>query len=128
MWSRDELARLRTRAMREGIWFRLLSRTERAIIDITIRSVEFPRGDKLIGTLNLIVSRIMKGLKPSPRELAKTIGIRLATRIAELASSWGHHDAHNWKRDIGFATYLAVLYLNTPSYFQGTMEDEMLLD
>jgi len=111
MFSRSELIALRRKAVRRGIWFRVLTRIERATIDLTIRCVERVRST----TLTRIVAEIAEKIKYATAGFiskAEVVGRELAERAVELALSWGNKVATKWKDDIGFARYLGVMSLS----------------
>jgi len=112
MFSRTELVALRRRAVRRGIWFRALSRIERATIDLSIRCVKTIRSV----ILAQIVAEIAEKVERAPSgflSIAEVVGRELAERVVELALSWGNGEASEWKDDIGFARYLGAASLLT---------------
>ena len=110
MFSRSELIALRRKAVRRGIWFRVLTRIERATIDLTIRCVETIRSV----TLTRIVAEIAEKIEYAATGFlfrAEVVGRELAERAVKLALSWGNRDASKWKDDIGFIRYLGAVNL-----------------
>jgi len=111
MFFRSELAALRRKALRRGIWFRVLSKIERAIIDLSIRCVETIRSTALTRIVSDIVEKIeyaMTGFLSG----AEVVGRELAERAVKFALSWGNVGASNWKDDIGFTRYLGAMSLS----------------
>jgi len=110
MFSRSELITLRRKAVRTGIWFRVLTRIERATIDLTIRCVERIRS----ATLTRIIAEIAEKIEYAATGFlfrAEAVGRELAERAVKLALSWGNRDASKWKDDIGFVRYLGAMNL-----------------
>ena len=115
-----ELALLRARALRKNVWFKVLSRLERSIVEIAIKSLDTITSEKLISILKGIIEKLRKALESPMRALAKTVGRQLANLVAHVACSWGNPRAPEWARDERFATFLAVCYINTPRYYRSS--------
>ena len=98
----------RTRALRQRIWFKALSRAERGILDLTIRCVETVRSRVLNRIVSDIVAKILKNLKPSFLETATKIGREIAYEICEIAIEWGNLSASMWKHDLCFIRFLGI--------------------
>jgi hypothetical protein len=110
--TRHGLMNTRTRAVRQRIWFRALSRVERGIVDLTIRCVERIRSRVLAGIVSTIVTKILKHLKPSFLETAMKVGRDLADEISSIAVEWGNDCASRWRHDLDFTRYLGVKAIN----------------
>jgi len=111
MFSRSELMALRRKAVRRGTWFRVLTRIERATIDLTIRCVDTIRS----ATLARIIAEIVEKIEYAAAGFlfrAEVGGRRLAERATELALSWGNGEASKWKDDVGFIRYLGAMSLS----------------
>jgi len=116
---REDVAKLKTIAVRRGLWFKALSTVERAIVDLTIRVVERVRSSVLKGVLKAIASKIVEALKAkSFRERAIVIGRALAERLVRIAERFGNKRAREWAEDPSFVMYLGVSWLNTPPMFR----------
>lgn len=105
--SRAGLIQLRRRAIRRGVWFRKLTKLDRATVDLTILCVEKVRSPILSRVLATIACKIMKTLRSSYLEVIQ-LGQRLAFKVSELAESWGYHEALVWRDDRNFAIYLGL--------------------
>jgi len=117
--SREGLAKLKTIAVRKGLWFKVLSAVERAVVDLTIKVVERVRSSTLKEALRSIAFKVVEALKSrSFKERAMTIGRVLVERIARIAERFGNKRAREWARDPGFVMYLGVSWLNTPPIFR----------
>ena len=115
-----ELMALRVRAMRKGLWFKLLTPVERSICELAIRSLRAVRSRRLARVLRAIMDKLVGYLKRSLQALARAwaIGSEMARIISLMASSWGHPRALEWARNPEFVTYLTITYANTPSYYR----------
>jgi len=103
----------KSRAFRNGIWFKVLSQVERAIVDLTVRCVEKVRSPILANAITKILGKISKTLGKSFLEKAREIGRDLAQRLSKVAEKWGNKKALNWRDDKEFIKFLGVTALNT---------------
>ena len=113
MLTKQGLIKIRSKALRNGVWYKTLSRAERAIVDLTIRCVEKVRSPILAKTISKILIRIMKTLSEGFLDKAKKVGRNIAERLCKIGEAWGNKDAPKWKRDEGFIKFLGVTALNT---------------
>ena len=118
MMDKDGLAKIKTKALRQGVWFRLLSRVERAIVDLTIKVVEKIRSFILARVVSSIVKKLLDSMESKVSRLIREVGPALAQKLSLVAQKWGNQSANHWSDDPGFRQYLAVMYLNTPSVFK----------
>ena len=102
----------RTRAVRQRIWFKALSKVERGILDLTIRCIERVRSRILNRMISDIVAKILKNLKPSFLETATKVGREIAYEICEIALKWGNLRASSWRHDSDFIQFLGVTAVN----------------
>lgn len=108
------LISLKQRALRKRVWFKNLDRAERAIVDLTIRTVEKIRSSTLKEILMTISEKLKNAIESQVARFTETIGRPLAQKIASLAFSWGNNGALNWALDAGFVKYLTIMHINTP--------------
>lgn len=111
--TRQGLMKTRTKAVRQRIWFKALSRVERGIVDLTIRCVETIRSRILDRVVSNIVAKILKNLKPSFLETVTKVGRKIAHEICEFALKWGNLRASSWRHDLSFIRFLGVNVINT---------------
>jgi len=114
----NELAKIKTVAMRRGIWFRVLSRGERALVDLTMRFVKRIRSFLLARVVFSIVAKLLDAMESKVSRLMREVGQPLAQKLSGIAQNWGNSSAVSWIADPGFRQYLTVLYMNTPSMFK----------
>ncbi len=107
------LMRLRNEALRKGVWFRVLDRLERSIVNLVPMCMDKPKNAKLIDVLAKIVVKIKDALRGHMNDLISQVGRPLATRVSLIAQKWGHRTAYKWAADKGFSEYLAIMALNT---------------
>jgi len=73
--NREDVVKLKTLAVRRGLWFKALSALERATVDLTIRVVEKVRSPTLKSVLRSIAFKVIEALKSrSFKERAVAIG------------------------------------------------------
>ena len=94
-------------ALRRRVWFRSLSRIERAIIDLTVRYVDNIKSTKLAQLVGVIVEKLQMTLESKADRLVRTVGLSLAQKTSAIAVSWGNRLASLWAFDRGFARYLS---------------------
>ena len=105
--------KIKTRALRKGVWFKALSRIERSIVDLTIRCVERVRSDVLMRTVVAILDKLLETLEEEYLKRVERIGREIAEKICEIASRWGNPHAWAWKYDLSFIRYLGANAVNT---------------
>ncbi len=105
--SRQVLVALRTRALRRGVWFRVLSRIERGLVDLTIRWVDRVRSGRLARVLLEILEKLVLALEPRMVR-AMGSGRVLALRLSEMAVAWGSMSAYRWRFDESFQKALGM--------------------
>ena len=113
MTTKQDLTKIRSRALRTRVWFRALSRVERAIIDLTIRCVEKVRSNVLARTISTIVNKLLESLEEEFMERAERIGYKIAEKLGIIGERWGNKACSTWKRDKSFVKFLGVNTLNT---------------
>jgi hypothetical protein len=117
--SREEVVKLKAIAIRRGLWFKVLSALERAVVDLTIKVVERVRSPVLKEALKSIASKVIEALKSrSFKERAMAIGRALVEKLVRVAKSLGCKRAREWAEDPSFVMYLGVGWLNTPPIFR----------
>jgi len=116
--TKIELTKMKVRAIRRGLWFKVLSRTERASIDLTIKVVERVRSLLLAKVLGAIVRKLLDAMESRVARVIREVGSDLAEKLSRIAQSWGNKSAHHWKEDKSFMQYLAITYMNTPAMFK----------
>jgi len=97
--------------MRRKLWFRILDKVERAIINLTIECVEKVRSLKLERIISTIVNRLTNATT-SMEKLAKDIGRPLAQKLSRIAWNWGNKSAVQWAEDHIFIQYLTVMQMD----------------
>ena len=108
------LLTMRRRALRRGVWFRVLDNAERAIVSLVARCMEKPRSSKLIDMLAKILVKIKGALKSPMADLVNQVGRPLAKKLSQTAQKWGYETAGEWALNMGFWRYLAMESLNSP--------------
>jgi len=113
MIAKQDLLKVKTRALRLNVWFKILSKTERAIIDLTLKCVERIRSHILEATISGIMDKILRALENKFLIKAEKVGRKIAEKLGEVAEKWGNKDARDWKSDRVFIVLLGVSALNT---------------
>jgi len=112
---RSEMVKIRARALRRGVWFRVLTRMERACVDLAIMVVERVRSHLLRRMILGVLKKLEEAMESRVQRLMREIGGSLALKQSRIAQDWGNRSAVRWAEDSGFVKYLTVTYMNTPS-------------
>ena len=110
--TRSEMIKVKTRALRRGIWFRALTKTDRACIDLAIIVVERIRSRLLQKVLFSIIKKLDEIMESQIQRLMSEVGVNLAKKVGRIAQMWGNESAVRWAEDSGFIRYLTITYLN----------------
>jgi hypothetical protein len=113
--SGRELARIRARAIRRGDWYKTLSKTERALFDLTIKVVRRIRSFVLSRILASIIEKLQIRTECNITILFHKMGQPLAEKISGIAHRWGNTSADSWSADSSFARFLAIMNINDHS-------------
>jgi hypothetical protein len=116
---RSEIVRIKVRAVRRGVWFRILTRTERACMDLAVVVVERVRSSLLRKVLSSVLEKLEAALESPVQRLVREVGVSLALKLSEIAVKWGYRSAVRWVNDAGFARFLAVSRLNSMRLLRG---------
>jgi len=108
----DELARIRMMAIRRGIWFKVLSRIERGLVDLSLKVTEEIHSKILTRAIRSIVKKLLEALESKIGLLMCQMGAPLARKISQTAQNWGNKTAHAWANDLGFIRYLTIIKVN----------------
>jgi len=112
--TKERLCGIKRRAIRRGVWFTVLSKLERACVDITIRVVDKVRSLFLVRVLTRIVKKLSDAMENRIARLMREVGHQLALKISQIAHTWGHSSAIQWLTDLKFIRYLTINKLNSP--------------
>lgn len=110
--SKNELIKIKTKAMRRRVWFRTLTMSERAQIDLTIKFVQKVRSLLLSRVLVSIMRKLMDVIEGRVVCAMRDVGCGLAEKISRIARSWGNQSASEWTEDRGFTQYLTIMWMN----------------
>jgi hypothetical protein len=109
---RSEIIRIRAKAFRRGVWFRVLTRVERACVDLAIIVVERVRSRLLRRILFAVVRKLEEAFESPVRRLMRDVGGSLAHKMSVIAVKWGNKSAVEWAEDSGYIRYLTVNHMN----------------
>jgi len=115
LMSREWLTLIRKKALRRRVWFTVLSRLERCVVDLTIRCVDRVRSERLALVIGRIMCKVLKAFRSGFMEKVEIVGYDLAERISRIVVNWGYTEALSWKRDLTFVRCLGVNAVNNSS-------------
>ena len=113
------LLRLKLEAIRCRVWFRVLSRVNRVLIDLSIRMKDRIRSRTLAKVILALVEKLTDALESAVSRSVKCIGVPLARKASLLGQKWGNRDAQRWASDMSFARFLAIMSINNPCLGHG---------
>jgi len=96
-----KLAGLKTRALRKRLWFRVLDRVERGLLDLTIRWVDNVRSGRLTETLLRILVKLARAMEQGMSRVL-VVGRELALQASVFGVRWGNDQAYAWRFDESF--------------------------
>jgi len=99
--------------MRKGVWFKVLSKVERAIIDLTIKCVQKVHSSKLAKIVATIINKLADASKSRLKRLIDEVGRSLAQKLSRIAQNWGNKSAAQWAEDSEFIQYLVVTHVSS---------------
>ena len=108
--------KVKARALRRRVWFKVTSRLERGIVDLAIRCVERIRSPVLTRIISEIVRRISMTMGNGFLETANRLGSAIAEKVCGIAERWGNENASSWKCDSSFITFLGINAVNSRSF------------
>ena len=110
--GKEQLLKLKLKAIRAGVWFRALPRIDRVLVDLTIRVAQCVRSPALASSIMSVARKVEELLESRFARAVREIGFSLTCKVSLLAQKWGNSAAWAWAGDEGFARYLAVMRLN----------------
>ena len=106
--SMAAIVEFKRKALRRGAWFRVISRVERGVLDLTVKYVDNIRSAKLANVVTAILDKLQSAMESVVDRMVRTVGVPQAKKISGIAVSWGNRLASKWADDRAFARYLAI--------------------
>ena len=110
--GKNALAKIKAKALRRGVWFRVLTRAERAQMELTMKIVKKIRSHFLAKVVANIVEKLLEAMESRIVRLMREVGQPLARNLSAAAQKWGNKSAKSWSQDPGFVKYLTIMHLN----------------
>lgn len=117
--EKTQLMKLRLRAVRAGVWFKALPRIDRVLINLTIQVTGSVRSLTLAKSIISIMRKLEMFLENKLLRAVREVGLPTAYRVSLFAQEWGNTAAEDWRADLRFARYWAVISLNEPKLLKG---------
>ena len=112
-FSGDYLRSVRLAALRRRVWFRVLDRVERGIVDLTIVFVEKVQSQVLVKELVKILAKLRDASKSAFTRHVEGYGYMKLRLVVEQVRGFGS-EAVGWLMDFGYAEWFAVNDYNSP--------------
>jgi len=112
--GKNALAKIKAKALRRGVWFRVLTVGERAQMELTMKVVKKIRSLFLAKVVANIVEKLLEAMESKVTRLMREVGPALAQKLIGIAQKWGNESAKSWSQDLGFVKYLTIMHLNKP--------------
>ena len=106
--TRENLAKLKQKAVRKGCWYKSLKHSERTLLDLTMRVVEKVQSFVLAKVVSRLVSRLFEAMESHIYRLIRTEGEEMAKKISKVAQKLGYRAARKWAKDKGFMQFLVI--------------------
>jgi hypothetical protein len=116
--GKQELRKLKLKAVRCGVWFRRLSRVDRALVNLTIKVVDGVHSFTLAKALLSVIKKLEDAFESRVLRILKEVGFPLARRLSLFAQKWGNNLAQDWMCDVSFAKFLGIMHINSPGVFK----------
>jgi hypothetical protein len=100
------LESVKKRLIRQHVYHRALSPSERGIIHLVERLSVNPQGYPIIKALVGIISKARAWLRPSKYQRAMVAGRELARKNSLAAVGWGLEEAESWALDRSYILFL----------------------
>ena len=110
--NKASLLKLKSKAIRGGVWFRALTRIDRVLVDLTIKVADSVRSANLARCILDVAGKLESALESRVARFIREFGFAIAYKLSLLALKWGNKAAVRWAREPGFARYWAVMKLN----------------
>jgi hypothetical protein len=110
--DKARLLKLRTKAMRSGMWFKTLQRIDRVLVNLTIKVASNVRSFTLAKSILTITRKLGELLETKLSRTMRAIGFPIARKISKFAQKWGNKSAKEWASDMGFVQYLAIMNIS----------------
>lgn len=108
LMTSEWLESVRRRALRKRVWFKVLNKLERGLVNLTIRCVNDVKSPRLALIIGRLVCKILKACRSRFVMRVMETGYDLAGEISRIAVSWGYDQASCWMRDKAFIRCLGV--------------------
>ena len=110
--NRMQLTKIKSKAIRAGVWFKALPRIDRVLFDLTIKVTENIRSITLAKGIFAVMGKLEGLLESSILKSVRVIGRSLAEKLSLIAQKWGNASAKSWVADSSFAFFLAIMHIN----------------
>ena len=105
--TKTQLVKLRSKALRAGVWFRALPRIDRVLVDLTIRVARSIRGATLAKNILAVIKKLEGLVENGVLRAFRGVASTQAQKLSIVAQKWGYNSAKSWASEVSFITFLA---------------------
>src|SRR3972149_4645584 len=88
--ERNQLVKLRQKAMRAGVWFRALHRIDRVLVDLSIKVADAIRSPQLASRIFVVAGKLEGLLESKLARAVREFGLPLVQKLSQFAQLWGY--------------------------------------
>ncbi len=116
----ETLSDLRTRALRRGIWFQVLTTEDRILTGLLRKHIKIVKNAALATVVARIIGKLLCGLKNSFWRMIEGLGQPIAESWARAAYSMGWKGASKWVQDVNIVRWYGLMAYNSSMNIRGT--------
>jgi hypothetical protein len=104
------LSGLRTRALRNRVWFTSLSLEDRVLAGLIHKNIKIVKNATLATVIARIIGKLFHAMKNSSfLSRIESVGRPIAQTYSEKAYSMGNNEAQKWANDPNYVRYLGTM-------------------
>jgi len=115
MFTGQFLSRVRSKAIRRGVWFRALDTLERGILTLASHVVDRVESVVLGVEIVKILKKLNDAMKSEFTKWMEQYGFIKVKKLAAQAMEWGNRDAIQWISEVSYIEYVTMLESYKPS-------------
>jgi hypothetical protein len=110
------LKKTKLKALRYDVWFIVLHRIDRGLLNLTIEVSSKIQSATLTKSLTAIINNLEGVLCGGVSRTLKAFCSSIARKFELIAQRWDNNSTERWMCDLSFHRFLAVIRINNPMY------------